>query len=243
MRISFLGTGHGVCEPHRKCACSLIEAGGKKYLIDLGCDPMPDLADRGISINDITAVFITHSHGDHLNGLVPMTNQMSWCFMDADPAIYLPEMQFVDALKGWMNALHLTLRESIRFYGVKEGLFYDDGTLRVTAFPTGHMENAYSFLAEAEGKKVLFSGDLKGGDGPVADYARITKGISLDAAVVEAVHFDPMLYQEPMTENPPKKLFINHYSHYSLEKTCRLRKALSETVPTVILTDGYVTEV
>ena len=37
--------------------------------------------------------------------------------------------------------------------GLREGLFYDDGVLRVTAFRTGHIDVSYAFMLEAEGRK------------------------------------------------------------------------------------------
>lgn len=240
MKLTFLGTSHGVCEPSRKCASCLVEAGGKNYIVDMGCDVMPELTNKGLLSSDITAIFITHPHGDHVNGLIPLVNQCSWCYMSADPLIMLPEMSIRDGIKAWLEtALHLPLRATLRFEQYEEGVIYDDGILRVEAICNGHMENSYSFIVTADGKRVLFTGDLSNGNGPIADFARMNKGEPFDAAVVEAVHFDPNLYLEPVRENPPKRLFITHYSSYSLEKCCAFKKTMAGEVPVVLLSDGY----
>lgn len=240
MKLTFIGTSHGVCEPNRKCSSCFVEVGGKLYIVDMGCDIMPDLINRGKKPADITAIFITHPHGDHLNGLVQFTNQCSWCYTKIDPLILVPEITIRDGLSLYMEtALHIPLRPTLRFEEYKEGLIYDDGVLRVTAIMNGHMKNAYSFILEAEGKRVLFSGDLSPENGPTADFERMNCGEPFDLAIVEGVHFEPDLYTEPVRKNPPKRMFINHYSTYSMDKCARLIKKLNEEVPMVLLTDGY----
>ena len=240
MKLTFIGTSHGVCEPNRKCSSCFLEIGGRFYVVDMGCDIMPDLINRGRKPSDITAIFITHPHGDHVNGLVPFTNQCSWCYTKIDPLILLPEMSIRDALSYYMEtALHLPLRPSLRFEEYKEGCIYDDGILRVTAVSNGHMPNSYSLLFEADGKRVLFTGDLSNDVGPITDFARMNTGEPLDLAVVESVHFDPDLYTEPVRKNPPKRMFITHYSSYTMEKCCRFIEKMKNEVPMVLLTDGY----
>ena len=38
MKITFIGSSHGVPEPGRKCACFLLEAGENVYFVDMGTD-------------------------------------------------------------------------------------------------------------------------------------------------------------------------------------------------------------
>lgn len=239
MRITFIGTSHGVPEPNRKCSCTLLEIGTKKYLIDAGTDPIPELINRGIHPNEINAVFITHNHSDHTAGLVPFVDLCSWFYTDTDPLIHLPEMELLDGLKAWRKALHGEIRKELRFAEIKEGLIYDDGTLRVTALKTGHIPNAYAFSLEAEGKHVLFTGDMKHGDGPTADYARYTAETKYDLVVCECAHFDAMQYLEPIRKNPPKRFFFSHYSWRYVESCHHLRVLLEGEVPVVLLTDNY----
>lgn len=239
MRIVFLGTTHGVPEPNRKYSCTMVEAGGRKYLIDAGTDPMPEIISRGIYPREISAVFITHSHSDHIGGLLPFVNLCSWFYKDANPDIYVPELQYVDAMKVCIAAMHEELREDLRFTEIKESVIFDDGVLKVTAMKTGHMPNAYAFRLEAEGKKVLFTGDMKVGEGPTADFARFTDGETFDAVVAECAHFNAMQYLEPIRKNPPKRFFFNHYSWAFVESCHHLRTLLEGEIPVVLVTDGY----
>lgn len=237
MRVTFFGTSHGVPEPNRKCSCIMLEAGDKKYLIDAGTNPIDALVKRNIAPERINAVFITHTHGDHIDGLIPFVDLCCWKFKNAEPVIYLPEMAAADAIKTFIGCLHVTFRDEIRFEKVTEGAFYDDGTLKVTAFKTGHMEYAYAYLCESEGKKLLFTGDLKHGDGAVSDYERFVPGERLDLVVAEGVHFDACLYKEPLLKNPPKLFCFNHYSLGRMEPCLRLKRELNGEVDIVFATD------
>ena len=73
---------------------------------------------------------------------------------------------------------------------VEKGCFYQDDHIKVTAFPTGHIEHvnrpAYGYLLEAEGKKVYISGDL---NGERIDYPEFINEETVDTFVVECAHF------------------------------------------------------
>ena len=38
MRLTFLGSSHGLPEANRKCSCILVEIGENRYLMDMGTD-------------------------------------------------------------------------------------------------------------------------------------------------------------------------------------------------------------
>ena len=60
MRITFLGTSHGVPEAHRHCACMMVECGERIYFVDMGMMAMDALRRRGRPIENVKAIFITH---------------------------------------------------------------------------------------------------------------------------------------------------------------------------------------
>lgn len=234
MRITFFGTGTGVPGPNKKCSCALMEAGGGLYLIDAGCDPMPELVRRGLRPEDIRAVFLTHRHGDHTFGLAPFVSQCSWHFKEADPLIFLPEQRLLEPLRAWIAAADGILREDLRFAETREGLIYDDGVLRVTAEKTGHLDVSYAYIMECEGKRVLFSGDLSPGD-----PQRLLRKGPFDAAVCECGHFSAMTYLDALRAYPPKHFYLNHFSKTFAESCHHLRTVLESEVPVTLLEDDY----
>ena len=68
MKITFIGATHEVTG-----SCTLLENGGKYYLVDKGMEQGVDLFENvplPVAPADITAVFITHAHIDH-TGMLP----------------------------------------------------------------------------------------------------------------------------------------------------------------------------
>lgn len=237
MKITFLGSSHGAPEPNRKCSSIMLECGEKIYIIDIGCDITPDLVNRGLTPKDISAVFVTHSHGDHINGLVPFVNLCSWLYTDADPLILLPEIKIVEALKIWYAFVD-GFRDSIRFAQIEEGVIFDDGTIRVRAMHTGHLKNSYAFMVEGEGKKALFTGDIQNPDGATVDYARYVTEDGIDLVVAEAAHLDPLTYIGPIRRHPPKRFLINHYNWEREERAEHLINELKDELDIRLATDG-----
>ena len=64
--------------------CTYIGAGGSGILIDVGvsCRRLTaELADKNIDINSIKAIFITHEHSDHINGLKTFWQKTTFLFL------------------------------------------------------------------------------------------------------------------------------------------------------------------
>jgi len=68
MKITFLGTSCGVPQKDRYCSATLVESGGRAYLVDAGAPVTELMRERGMTPCDLSAVFITHMHGDHVGG-------------------------------------------------------------------------------------------------------------------------------------------------------------------------------
>lgn len=239
MRITFIGTSHGYPEQNRKCTCILIETKEKKYILDMGCNPLEYLTNIGIHIRDIDAAFISHVHGDHLNGIIPVTEVINWAFTDTKLKFYVPTLKVKNAINAWKALNNATLREDIPFLEIQEGIFYDDGVLKVTSFRNRHMDYSYSFLFEAEEKKVFFTGDLSKDGGK--EYAEIADE-KYDFVACEGAHFSPLDYKEAFINNPPDQIYFYHYVPMYVREILKLSEELKEIVPIKIATDGFVVE-
>lgn len=240
MKITFIGTSHGYPEKNRKCTCVLLETGDKKYLMDMGCNPLEYLTDVGIHIRDITAAFITHAHGDHLNGIIPVTEVINWAFRDAKIAFFVPTMRIKDVINDYKALNHAVLRDSVPFTEITEGLFYDDGVLRVTAFRNEHMDRSFSFLFEAEGKTAFFTGDL-GPEGAVREYPAMVKR-SYDLVACEAGHVEVMDYKPSFIATPPGQVWFYHYLPSTITQILQMQDELKDVVPVQYAVDGSVVE-
>ena len=99
-------------------------------------------------------------------------------------------------------------------------LLFDDGDLRVTAIPHTHMKpvddlpQSYSFLIEGDGKKLVYSGDVK-------SYTELDPliGDGCDGLIIETGHFvidDVYAYTQ---EKNIGKIFFNHNGREILRDT------------------------
>ena len=77
MKITFLGTSHGITEKNQFCSSALVSTGGKHYLVDAGAPVLTLLKNHDIPLTDVAGVFITHSHHDHFMGLCTLTQQIN----------------------------------------------------------------------------------------------------------------------------------------------------------------------
>lgn len=239
MKLVFFGSSHGVPEPNRRCSSTLIEVDGNHYFIDMGTQSIEQLITRNIPIESVKAVIVTHMHGDHSNGLISFADICSWYFLNANPTFCLPgDVDKTKSALGEWLACNGTKLRPFEFRQVTAGVVYDDGIIRVTAYQTKHINFSYSYLVEAHGKRVLFSGDLCV-EGPSKDFPMSVLESPLDLAICESAHFPATEYIPLFKGNKNlRALCFNHYSAKFLSSVLEAKKELSEELKVVLATDG-----
>ena len=207
MKFTFIGTGAGSPSKNRRCSCTLIEAGGMYYFVDIGTDAVPDMIDMEIPMSKVKGVFVTHPHADHSNGLVSYVSYISNYARDANPEILIPNNDMANAISAWNKSLNEHFRGDIRYGLTHPGVIYDDGNMKVKAFKINHCPDAYAFSLESEGKRVLFTGDLGYLD---IDYADIIAEGKFDLIVIEATHYDIDVVEELLSGFDVERVVYNH---------------------------------
>lgn len=229
MQVIIVGASHGVPEFNRSCASIFIRANNNTYVIDAGADVSYMLTHYGFTHESLKSIFITHPHTDHIDGLVPLCDQLMWFygFDTCVPKIFIPKKNIETAIKTWMEIIMPDgpfRRESVDFEVYKEGVIFDDGVLKATAIRTKHLpENSYSFKIECEGKTLFFTGDLGYG---FTEYLDILGDTEYDLVVCEGAHHNPGTVNEMLKETPTKHLVINHLNP---EREVELKKLVGNT--------------
>ena len=153
MKLTFLGTSHGVPEKHRKCTSVLLTVQGKHYIFDAGVPLYTAVKRVGLDLHDIQAIFLTHMHGDHATGLIEFVDLATWYDKTLRPEIYLAEIAGFEGMAAWLQVTHGEDKrgEMPPMKEVSEGAFYDDGRVRITAINNEHLPNrpSYSFVIDA----------------------------------------------------------------------------------------------
>ena len=94
----------------------------------------------------------------------------------------------------------------------EDGILFDDGSLKVSAFHNEHIIDkskrewiSYSFLIEAENKKIVYSGDLKA-------YSELDAliGEHCDALIIETGHFGIDDVHEYLKNKSVDRVFFSH---------------------------------
>ena len=170
MKITVFGSSHGDPMPGRFQTSLLLETAGRYYLIDAAEPANALMVNKGVLAAQLSAVFITHMHIDHTGGLPALLCQNCkhrYKFPGFKTNIFLPDPAAADALVNWMKANGFNSESDLVFKTITGKTVYHDEALKVSFFPTRHIAPAadgsarsFALLVEAEGKRLLFSGDL-----------------------------------------------------------------------------------
>ena len=220
MKITFLGTSHGDPTQTRQQSAALLETQGRYYLIDAGDGAATRMIRSGIFPAMITGIFITHMHLDHSSGLPVILEQAikhRKKYPNIDPAVRLPDPRAEKILRSWIEINGVPKVQSLDIQTSREGIFYDDGFIKMEAFQTKHLEwsaknpelKSYSFRITAEGKRCLFTGDLCG---DFSDFPFDAASDS-DLLVSELVHFPIEKAYEYLKDLKIGRLIFNHLAN------------------------------
>ena len=218
MKITFLGTSHGVPSRGRNCSAAMLETGGAIYFIDGGAPLIEEFLKikSEEDLKKIRGIFTTHAHSDHTVGILHMATLMDW-FYKLPLDIYLTEMGIADAMSNFYTACKSDSRafnpELIHFHLETSDFVYEDENLKISFIPTAHMQSfgrpSFAILVEAEGKRVLFSGDLSQ-NLEKNDVPKIVTEEHLDLFVCEMAHFPLSLLYPTLLNCKADRVYINH---------------------------------
>lgn len=187
LQLTLLGTGNPRPSLERFGPSVLVEAGGRRVLIDAGrgvSQRLFEIAARD-GLVGIDAVFFTHLHSDHVVGL-PDLWLTSWVFGRAKalevigpPGTAEMAGHLEQAYQWDLNARATDEgfpREGARLAArnVEPGVVYERDGLKVTAFAVDHggvLVPAYGYRVDYQGRSVVFSGDTRFFE-PLAELAR-----------------------------------------------------------------------
>ena len=217
MKLTFLGTSDGIPRPDRACTCMMLEVGGSSYLIDAGA-PVSDILPRmGRSLTEIRTVFNTHIHGDHAAGIYRLADIVNGLYKTHEMDFYIPDEVYSEHIIALieMTSGHPGTRfdrERIRFHTIDPTVPYEDENIKLSYFATGHIDkpyHSYAFLVEAEGKKLLFTGDLSKNLRD-DDIPRIAFEEPIDLMVCEFAHIKAEFIEPYLPRIRAKQVFFNH---------------------------------
>ncbi len=174
LHVYFLGTGSPALTHERQGTSTLIKAGPHWLLFDTGRETLHRMFECGVPIADITNVFYTHLHSDHICGFGDFWISGWFVKMRTTPlSVFGPigTRGFIDGMKT-AHHFDLTVRPQYEGDGVtglqidvtefQEGVVFERDGVVVTAFLVDHgpvVKPAYGFRVDWRGRSIVLSGD------------------------------------------------------------------------------------
>jgi ribonuclease Z len=210
IRVHLIGTGGPELTPTRQGMSTLIEADGQTLLFDVGRGALQNIYLSRIDPRSVTKIFLTHLHSDHIEGL-PAIWMTPWFMFARKPSLEIwgPQgtQQMVDGMRMMYGhdvehrANPVFKREylDITVHEIAEGVIYDAGGVKVTAFPVEHDDGnpAFGYRIDAAGRSVLLSGDTTYNDNVVKygmnDDLVVSNVVAFSDAMTKAGVLKPVL--------------------------------------------------
>ena len=147
-RVHILGCGSALPTLHHNASAQVVEIRGKLFLIDCGEGTQVQLRRSRLRFTKISAVFITHLHGDHCFGLIGMLSTFGLLGRTARLAIYAP-VALEDMLKQQMQLFCHDFDYEVDFHAVdttQQQVIYEDRSLTVETIPLEHRMPCCGYL-------------------------------------------------------------------------------------------------
>lgn len=172
-RVVLVGTGGPELTPNRAGEATLIETpDGQRLLFDAGRGVLDGLYHSGVRPQEVTRVFLTHLHSDHIEGL-PGLWMTPWFLLGRRQPLEVwgPKgtQQMVDGMRT-MFAHDLEHRPNpnahrewldVTVHEIEPGVAYRQDGVRVTAIPVEHMDGdpAFAYDVQTADSRILLTGD------------------------------------------------------------------------------------
>lgn len=198
LHLALCGAGGPLPAPNASGPCVAVVAGDRLFIVDAGTDGLRNLNRMGLPAGDIEAVFLTHFHSDHIDGLGEMATIRWVSAANTSPLPVYGPTGVAKVVAGFNSvyALDTTYRHDhhgdsvapLSGSGMRANEFslpdegklatlIDEGELKVEALAVGHapVAPAVGYRFTYKGRTLLVTGDTVAS----ANVQKFAQGIDL----------------------------------------------------------------
>jgi ribonuclease Z len=146
--VTILGNSSASPTPTRHHSAHVLNVREQFYLVDCGEGTQSRLMRAGVSPQKINAVFISHIHGDHIYGLVPLISSLGLAGKKTPLKIFGPH-ELGRMIDFYQNDFGQSVDFEIQFTAVdttKNLLIFENKSLEVWTIPLRHRVPATGYL-------------------------------------------------------------------------------------------------
>jgi ribonuclease Z len=200
VQVTFLGTSSGVPTRGRNVSAVALRLPQRSelWLFDCGEATQHQFLRSELRVSQLSRIFITHMHGDHVFGLPGLLASLGLAGTCSGVDLYGPD-PLRDFLEGVLRTSSTRIGYPLRTHRVKEAarsgvLLLDDGDLTVRCAPLTHRVPAYAYRVDQKPRPGRFDveraqalgippgpiyAELKAGRSVTLDDGRVINGASL----------------------------------------------------------------
>ena len=148
--VTMLGTASAVPFSDRNPSAQALSVRGRLYLLDCGEGTQQRIRQEHLSFVKIQAIFISHIHGDHIFGLYGLLSTMS-LYHRTEPLVIVGPENMRPVLDFYKSAFGADDSYALDFRAIapkQPEQVYEDGDIRVSAFPLNHGMPCYGYRIE-----------------------------------------------------------------------------------------------
>ena len=153
--VTIIGAGSAMPAHNHISACQVVRYGKHYYQIDCSDGTFTRMIELGIPYQNIDAIFISHNHGDHINGLIECIEGFSLGGRTKPLKIFSPvglEKLYKPMLDEFCTDLRYKF-EFIELNSEEQKVIWEDNCLTVETIPLLHTVSCCGYLFK-ENKKL-----------------------------------------------------------------------------------------
>lgn len=225
MKLIILGSGTGWVRLERNAPGYLVQVKNFCLLLDCGPGVLKQILKAGFKLEDISAIFISHFHPDHLSDLIPLffATRYHLGYHREEPfTLYAGEgflffyQKLKEAFGVWVEPPEGLLK--IKELPLIKGYFFSLGPFQAKITPVKHNPESLALRLEYQGKTLVYSGDT-GFCEEIIELSKKADFLILECSNSEKFsvehHLGPEEIAYIVKETQVKNLILSHFYPHS----------------------------
>ena len=227
MKLTILGSGYFIPTEKRNNSGYLLEIGSESVLLDTGSGTLRQLVKCGHSVWDITKIFFSHLHIDHLADLLPIlfTRKYSQPENSEGELTLFGHKNIQNVITGFENLFgKWIINDKYKYqpHCLEPGK-YDFNAINLTVYKGNHADESLMYRFEdLSGKTLLYTGDTDLSD----ELLRAASGVDILLTELSCTdenpitgHLSPLKISKLLEECRPKLTLLSHLSPVTEKRT------------------------